>query len=100
MLLNNDFLLNWERIVDQVDKDQIPIDVVKKVIFRTRDRRQKTINLQRLREQGVDDDGIEQAVESYIKHNEDDITRMEFVLDIKAVANKVQPETDRILKGM
>lgn len=100
MLLNEDFLTNWGRIVDQVEKDHIPIDVVKKVIFRTRDRRQKTINLQRLRVQGIDDDGIEQAVEAYIRLNEEQIASMEFVLDIKAVADKVQPETDKILKGI
>ena len=96
----DDFLERWERIVEQVDKDHVPIDFVKKVVFRTRDKKQKTINLRRLRLQGVDDVGIEHAVETFIRENEDDITSMQFVLDIEAVAGHLQPETDKLLNGL
>ena len=54
MLLTEDFLEQWGRIVDQVEKHHVPIDFVKKVVFRTHTRRQKTVNLQRMREQGID----------------------------------------------
>ena len=100
LLIDNDFLKRWEHIVDQVDKEHIPIDCVKKVIFRTRDRRQKTINLLRFREQGLEDDAIEHMVQNYIEANETNIASMEFVLDVKTVANRLQPETDKLLKGI
>jgi Asp-tRNA(Asn)/Glu-tRNA(Gln) amidotransferase B subunit len=100
MLLTDDFLRRWGDIVDEVDKQHIPIDCVKKVVFRTRAKRQKTINLRRLREQGIDESLIESMVEGFIHDNESDIASMEFVLDIEAVASQVQPETDKLLKGM
>lgn len=100
MLLTNDFLKGWEDIVDQVEKEHIPIYCVKKVIFRTREKRQRTINLKRMRDQGADNDYIEHIVESFIRDNESTISSMEFVLDIEAVADQIQPETDRLLKGM
>ena len=100
MLLTDDFLKRWEDIVDQVDKSHIPIDVVRKVIFRTQSRRQKTINLVRLRDQGLEDDEIESMVNRYIRDNEDEIHSMEFVLDIERVAEVLQPETDKLLKGI
>lgn len=100
MLLHDDFLKQWESILEGVDKQQIPIDCVKKVIFRTRDRRQKTINLNRLRSQGFDEETVESAVSKYIVTNDSRIMSMEFVLDVERVAKHVQPETDRILKGM
>lgn len=100
MLLTDDFLKRWEDIVDQVDKDHVPIDCVKKVVFRTHDRRQRTINLRRLRDQGVDDDAIEHIVDRYIRDNEETIVSMEFILDVEAVAGILQPETDKLLKGM
>jgi len=100
MQLDHNFLAQWERIVEQVDKNHVPIDCVKKVVFRTQDRKQKTINLRRLREQGVDDEGIELAVETFIRINEQDITSMQFVLDIEAVAGILQPETDKLLKSI
>lgn len=100
MHLTDDFLSRWEEIVSQVDKDHCPIECVKKVIFKTNDRKQKTINLKRLREQGLNDESIEDAVELFIRSNEEKIVSMEFVLDIEAVASIIQPETDELLKGM
>jgi hypothetical protein len=99
MLLNDDFLAGWEDIVNGVDKDHCPITCVKKVVFRTQ-QGQKTINLRNLRCQGIDDDSIEQAVSSFIEDNEKIIKSMELVLDVEAVAEIVQPETDKLLKGM
>jgi hypothetical protein len=99
MLLDHDFLTRWEEIVNAVDKDHCPIAVVKKVIFRTHGG-QKTINLKNLRRQGIDDEGIEQAVSSFIENNEHQIKSMELVLDVEAVAGIIQPETDKLLKDM
>ena len=100
MLLTEDFLEQWGKIVDQVEKQHVPIHFVSKVIFRTANRRQKTINLQRLRDSGVDREAVELAVESFIRENEDQIHSMEFIIDIRAVAKTVQPETDRLLKDV
>lgn len=100
MLLTNDFLKKWGLIVDEVEKEHIPINCVKKVVFRTRERTQKTINLKRLRDQGLEDHMIEDLIETFIRDNEIMISSMEFVLDIEAVAGQIQPETDKLLKGM
>jgi hypothetical protein len=53
-----------------------------------------------LRKQGIDDDSIEAAVSSFISENEENIVSMELVLDVEAIAAVVQPETDKLLKGM
>ncbi len=100
MQLDHDFLKRWEQIVNDVDKDHCPISCVKKVVFRTKDRRQRSINIRNLRKQGIDEDSIERAVGEFIEQNEDVIASMELVLDVEAVAEMVQPETDRLLKGM
>ena len=100
MQLDTDFLQKWEQIVNDVDKDHCPISCVKKVVFRTYDRRQKTINLKTLRKQGLDDESIESAVTKFISDNEDEFTSMELVLDVEAVAEIVQPETDKLLKDL
>jgi hypothetical protein len=99
MLLDHDFLKRWGDIVNDVDKEHCPITCVKKVIFRTR-QGQKTINLRNLRRQGIDDESIEQAVSSFIEDHEQIIKSMELVLDVEAVAGLIQPETDKLLKGM
>jgi hypothetical protein len=100
MQLDHDFLKQWEGIVNDVAKDHCPISCVKKVVFKTVDRKQKTINLRMLRKQGFDDDSLEQAVSTFISENEDAIASMELVLDVEAVAELIQPETDKLLKGI
>jgi hypothetical protein len=97
---NPDFLDQWGRIVNDVEKDHVPIECVKKVIFRHNDRRQKTLNLTNLRRQNLVSDEISAIVERYIQENEDEINSMEFVLDVEAVAAILQPETDKLLKDI
>lgn len=100
MLLNHDFMDKWERIVNEIDKEQVPIQCIKKVIFRTTDRKQKTINLKKLQDQGFDIKHIDEAVARFIQDHQGNISSMEFVLDIGAVAETVQPYTDELLKSM
>jgi len=100
MQLDRDFLERWEKIVNDVDKNHCPIECVKKVVFKTIDRKQKTINLRQLRKQGFDNDSIEQAVSGFISENDGFIASMELVLDVEAVAEIIQPETDKLLKGI
>lgn len=100
MQLDHDFLKQWEQIVSDVAKDHCPISCVKKVVFKTADRKQKTINLRTLRNQGFDDESIENAVSAFISDNDGYITSMELVLDVEAVAEIIQPETDKLLKGI
>jgi len=100
MKLDSDFIERWAEIVNGVEKHHCPIECVKKIVFRTTDKKQKTINFKKLRTQGLDNDNIEHIVSQFISNNEEDILSMELVLDIAAVAELIQPETDKLLKGM
>ena len=100
MQLTEDWLKRWEEVIEQVDKDHVPIECVKKVIFRITGGKQKTINLRRLKEQGLDGDAVHDLVDKFVQDNSEFITNMEFVLDIEAVAQLLQPETDNLLKNL
>ena len=100
MQLTEDWLKRWEEVIEQVDKDHVPIECVKKVIFRITGGKQKTINLRRLKEQGLDGDAVHDLVDKFVQENSEFITNMEFVLDIEAVAQLLQPETDNLLKNL
>jgi hypothetical protein len=100
MRLDSDFLDRWTAIVNDVEKHHCPVACVKKVVFRTGSKRQKTINFKKLRSQGLDNDSIEMAVAAFITSNEGEIVSMELILDIEAVAEIIQPQTDKLLKGM
>lgn len=96
----DDWLKSWEEIINQVDKEHIPIECVKKIVFQIQGGKRKTINLQRLKTQGLIMDDIQVVVDRYVQENSESITNMEFVLDIQAVAEILQPETDKLLKDI
>jgi len=100
MRLKVDEIDKWEDVVSSVEKDHIPIDCVKKIIFKLKGKKQKTINLDTLRRNGLEADDIETVVSRTMSEFGKNITNIDFVIDVNAVAGHVQPITDRILKQL
>ena len=97
MQLAIDSTAQWEDLIKTVDKDQIPIDCVKKVFFKLRGGKQKTINLSSLRKQGLDLDEIETVVTRTMLEMSDDIVNIDFIIDVDSVKEYVQPITNNLL---
>jgi hypothetical protein len=97
MPFSDEFLAKWEHLIDEVTKTQIPLECIKKVVIRQRGGRQKTINLQTLRRQGLDSEELEIIVGRTLSEIEADLHTVNFIVDAAAVAEIVQPETDKIL---
>lgn len=97
MQLKVDDLEKWEEVVSSVDKDHIPIDCVKKVILKLQGNRQKTINLETLKRNGLDIEEIESVVSRTMNELGRSVINVDFVIDIKSVANYIQPITDKLL---
>ena len=97
MLHNDDFLTRWEHILADVNKTDVPLECIKKVIIKLDGGRQKTINVHTLLKQGLDLPEVEQMLTRYFSENDHVIRDVDFVVDVTAVANLVQPETDKLL---
>lgn len=100
MQFNDDFLNKWEIIVSEVNKTDIPLECIKKIIIRLEGRKQRTINLATLKKQGLDIDEIEAVVTRTLSDLGDEVSDVDFVIDITAVAELVQPETDKLLSNL
>ena len=98
MQVKVDTVDKWEDVLESVDKDQVPINCVKKVFFKLRGGKQKTINLFTLRKQGLEVEDIEYVITRKIAEFGPSIVSMDFVIDVNAVAEHVQPLTDSYLK--
>ena len=97
---NDDFLDRWERIIADVNKTDIPLECIKKVVIRLQDKKQKTVNLATLRKQGLDIDEIEIVLTRTLTEIGNQVRDIDFVVDVTEVAKLVQPETDRLLKDI
>ena len=100
MLVEVDKINDWEQVLSTVDKDQVPIHCVKKVIFKLKGAKQKTINLERLRKEGLDIEELETVLTSKMISMSKDIVNMDFVIDVEAVKETVQPITNELLKKL
>jgi hypothetical protein len=90
----------WEHIIQDVEKSKIPVEFIKKLIVKLQGRRQRTINVKLLLEQGMEPDEIEEAISIKLEEYDEEMISIEFVLDIENIADIVQPETDNLLRGL
>ena len=100
MQYNDDFIKKWEDILNEVNTTDIPLECIKKVVIKFKERGQKTINLATLKKQGLDWEEIEKVVTRTLSDAGDTVRDVEFVVDITAVAEIVQPETDKLLEKL
>jgi hypothetical protein len=100
MTFSDEFLEKWEHIIAEVTKTEVPLDCIKKIVIRLYGKKQKTINLQTLRRQGLDSDELETVLSRALTEFGDQVRDIDFVVDVGAVAEMVQPETDKLLNGL
>jgi hypothetical protein len=100
--LSTDFLDKWKHIINTVDKTDIPTHLIDKVVIRLfgpeeEVENKQIINISTLKEQGFHEDEIEEVINETLWELNDFIDSVDFFLDIEAVAQEVQPETDKML---
>lgn len=100
MQLSNDFVEKWEHIISSVNKTSVPLECIKKVIIKLEGRRKKTLNFHTLKRQGLSLEELEMLLNRQLEDLGEDVTDLEFIVDVNAVAEIVQPETNRILNGL
>ena len=100
MPFSDEFIQQWEHIIEEVNKTEVPLECIKKVVIRLGDRRQKTINLSTLRKQGLDLEEVETILTRTLTELGDTVRDIDFVVDVSEVAKMVQPETDKLLKDL
>lgn len=94
---SDEFIKKWEDILNEVTTTEIPLECIKKVVIKLRNRSQKTINLSTLKRQGLEWEEIKIVVSRALNETGNNLRDVEFIVDLGAVAEMVQPETDRLL---
>ena len=100
MQLSDEFLEQWDHIISGVDKTEVPLECINKIVIRLQGGRQKTINLARLKRDGFDLEEIESVLTRNLVELGDQVRDIDFLVDVNAVARLVQPETDKLLKDL
>lgn len=96
-MLYDDPLDQWELIISEVNKTDVPLECIKKIVLKLMGGKQRTVNIHTLIKQGLALEEIEALVTRTFRELDENIRDVDFVVDIKSVAALVQPETDKIL---
>ena len=86
MPFSDEFIQQWEHIIEQVNKTEVPLECIKKVVIRLNDRKQKTINLSTLRRQGLELEEVEIVLTRTLTELGDTVRDVDFVVDVSEVA--------------
>ena len=100
MLLSEEFLSRWEDLVEGVDKTDVPLDCIKRVVIKLKDGRRRYLNMSTLRKKGLDIYELEGVLNQKLEEYDRDIANVDFFVDVDQVAELIQPETDKILGGL
>ena len=102
MLEDQKHLRQWEELIDAVDKSNIPVSFINRLIlnFTNHDIESKTINVQEFRKQGFSNDEIEDIISEIILDSGSTVYSMEFFVDVENVAIEVQKHTEKLLNKL
>jgi hypothetical protein len=98
--MSPEFIQKWESLLEDVDKQKIPVEFIKKLVVKLVGKKQQTINIEKLLSQGLDPDQIEEAISRKLMELDDQVNSIEFILNVQSIADTVQPETDRLLNKL
>ena len=98
--MSPEFIQKWESLLEDVDKQKIPVEFIKKLVVKLVGKKQQTINIEKLLSQGLDPEQIEEAISRKLMELDDQVNSIEFILNVQSIADTVQPETDRLLNKL
>ena len=90
----------WRGILKDVEKKEIPIQVLQKIIVSLKDGTEVEVNIRELLDEGQDPALVEYALSNRLESLDELINNVDFFVDIDSVAATIQPETDRLLANL
>jgi len=90
----------WQDIVKGVDKKEVPVDVLQRIIVRLVDGTDLSIDITQLLADGTNPEEIEELLNAKFQDLDEYIENVDFFIDIDKVVGTVQPETDKVLKNL
>lgn len=88
---------NWRNILKEVEKHEVPIQVLEKLCVHLKDGTQVMIDVKTLLEDGCDAEEVETQINTKLEELDMYIENVDFFVDVDEVQKTVQPETDKIL---
>ena len=98
--MSPEFIQKWEHILEDVEKNKIPVQFIRKIIIKLKGKKQQTINIEKFLQQGLESDQVEELISKRLNELDELVVSIEFVLKVQSIADTVQPATDEFLRNL
>lgn len=90
----------WKKILKEVEKKEIPINLLQSINVNLIDGTIVNVNIKDLLDEGNDPQAIEELLNIKLKALEQIVLDVDFFVSVEDIAKVVQPITDEILKDL
>ena len=90
----------WEKLLKEVNKEQVPIGVLRYITVNLKDGTSVDVNIAEMLDEGADPAVVEDLINQKLNDLDDIITDVDFHISVDSVAKVVQPFTDKLLKNL
>lgn len=90
----------WERLLKEVKKEQVPISVLRYITVNLKDGTSVDVDIEMMLDRGADPLVIEQLINEKLEALNEIIKDVDFHISVDSVAKVVQPFTDQLLKDL
>jgi len=98
--LNLNKKTQWERLLKEISKEQVPIDVLQYITVNLKDGTSVDVDIAEMLEEGAAPEIVERIINEKLKALDHVIDDVDFHISIDNVAKTVQPITDNLLKNL
>ena len=90
----------WEKLLKEVYKEQVPVNVLRFITVNLTDGTSVDVDIEQMLSEGLDPEYVEELLNSKLKALDHVIEDVDFHINVDSVAKVVQPFTDQLLKGL
>lgn len=90
----------WEKLLKEVNKEQVPIGVLRYITVNLKDGTSVDVNIAEMLAEGADPGEVERLINQRLDDLDDVIDDVDFHISVDSVAKVIQPFTDKLLKDL
>ena len=90
----------WERLLKEVSKEQVPISVLRYITVNLKDGTSVDVDIEAMLTEGADPAVVEKLINNKLQALDDVIEDVDFHISVDSVAKVIQPFTDELLKNL
>jgi hypothetical protein len=90
----------WEKLLKEINKEQVPVSVLRYITVNLIDGTSVDINISEMLAEGFEPASIELLINKKLEDLDDIILDVDFHISVDAVSKVIQPFTDNLLKNL